>query len=369
MSASPDTDCVVVGASFAGLACAWALASAGWRVTVLDKKADVGAKLHTTGLLVREAVEDIPLLDALPTSLVRRIEAVRLHAPSLRSVNLRASGYFFLATDTPGVLRHLAGRAQAAGAHLALGTGFGGGTRTAQGFDVPGVGRTRYLVGADGPASTVARALALGVNRRFLYGIEHEYAGAKIPDPDHLHCFIDRSLAPGYIGWVVNGVGTVQAGLARRLRGDAAQAKAAMAAFLHKLAPRFDLADRTADAIRAGLIPCGGPVRPLAAPHVLLVGDAAGLVSPLTAGGIHTALKHGLAAGHAVGDFLQGRRDDPAGWFPRTYPRFRGKRVLRFLYDHFQRDWLFNALIGTAALRAAAGLVYFHQRRAFRDPD
>jgi digeranylgeranylglycerophospholipid reductase len=38
-------DCAVVGASFAGLACATALARAGVRVTVLEKKADAGEKL------------------------------------------------------------------------------------------------------------------------------------------------------------------------------------------------------------------------------------------------------------------------------------------------------------------------------------
>jgi 2-polyprenyl-6-methoxyphenol hydroxylase-like FAD-dependent oxidoreductase len=47
-------DCVVVGASFAGLACATALADAGARVTVLERKHDPGAKLHTTGILVRD---------------------------------------------------------------------------------------------------------------------------------------------------------------------------------------------------------------------------------------------------------------------------------------------------------------------------
>ena len=39
---------LVVGASFAGLACARAAALAGLRVTVLEKKAAAGDKLHTT---------------------------------------------------------------------------------------------------------------------------------------------------------------------------------------------------------------------------------------------------------------------------------------------------------------------------------
>jgi flavin-dependent dehydrogenase len=116
------------------------------------------------------------------------------------------------------------------------------------------------------------------------------------------------------------------------------------------------------------LIPCGGVVRPVAASRVLLVGDAAGMVSPVTAGGIHTALKHGLAAGNAVADFLHGKADDPCGAFVRSYPTFRLKRLLRWGFDRFQADFVFNWLLATRPMRAAAGLVYFHHKGVF-DPN
>ena len=89
----PDTDCVVVGASFGGLASAHALASAGLRVTVVEKKSEVGEKLHTTGIIVKDAVDQIALLDALPAHLVRRVPGVRLYAPNLKFVDLAAPGY------------------------------------------------------------------------------------------------------------------------------------------------------------------------------------------------------------------------------------------------------------------------------------
>ena len=79
-----NVDCVVVGASFAGLACASALGRAGMRVTVLEKKTDPGEKLHTTGIIVKDAIDQITLLDGLPPALVRRINGVRLDAPNLR---------------------------------------------------------------------------------------------------------------------------------------------------------------------------------------------------------------------------------------------------------------------------------------------
>jgi flavin-dependent dehydrogenase len=360
-------DCVVVGASFAGLACAHALARAGLRVAVYEKKDDPGEKLHTTGIIVKDAIDQIALLDDLPAQLVRRISGVRLHAPNLRHVDLAAPGYYFLATDTPNVLRWLAGRAREAGAEIHCGHAFREAHRQRSGFDLGELGRTRFLVGADGPSSRVARALGLGQNSRYLFGIEHEYAGVEIDEPDRLHCFISRRLARGYIGWVVHGVGVVQVGLARRLRGQAPPPQEAMSAFLERIAPIFDFRATQPSSIRAGKIPCGGLVRGVAAQRALLVGDAAGMVSPVTAGGIHTALKHGLAAGHAIADYLSGKREDPSGWFVDSYPRFRVKRLLRFLFDHFQSDTAFNLLLATSPMRRAAGLVYFHHKGVF-DP-
>ncbi|WP_242164334.1 FAD-dependent oxidoreductase [Lysobacter sp. M15] len=93
-------DVVVVGASFAGAACAIAAAQRGLRVCVLERKRDPGDKLRTTGIIVKEAAEQT-LLNQLPASLTRRIEEVRLYAPSLKQVTLAAPGYYFLTTDTP----------------------------------------------------------------------------------------------------------------------------------------------------------------------------------------------------------------------------------------------------------------------------
>jgi flavin-dependent dehydrogenase len=360
-------DCVVVGASFAGLACANALARAGHAVTVLEKKADAGEKLHTTGIIVKDAIDQVALLDGLPADLVHRITGVRLYAPNLRHVDLQAPGYYFLATDTPEVMRWLAARTEEAGARIAWRTPFTGATRVQSGFDLGDAGTTRYLVGADGPRSAVARSLGLGQNERFLFGIEHEYAGVEIADPGKLHCFMDRGLAPGYIAWAVAGPRILQVGLAHRVGRERQPAADAIHAFVEKIAAIVDVRGVKPVSVRAGLIPCGGIVRPVSAPRVLLAGDAAGMVSPLTAGGIHTALKHGLAAGHAIADYLAGRREDPSAWFVDSYPRFRAKRLLRFLFDRFQSDFAFDLLLNTKAVRSAASVVYFHRKGVF-DP-
>ena len=76
---------------------------------------------------------------------------------------------------------------------------------------------------------------------------------------------------------------------------------------------------------------------------------------------------HGLAAGHAIADYLGGKREDPSAWFVNSYPTFRVKRLLRFLFDRFQSDVLFNLFLHTRAIRTAASIIYFHHKGMF-DP-
>ncbi|MFT3806335.1 NAD(P)/FAD-dependent oxidoreductase [Arenimonas sp.] len=355
-----DFDLVVVGASFAGAACALAAAQRGLRVCVLERKRDPGEKLRTTGIIVKEAAERT-MLGQAPASLVRRIEGVRLYAPSLEHLNLSSPGYYFLTTDTPGLMRWLAQQLRAHGVDLRLGSAFSDGERIVDGWQLPGVGRTRYLIGADGARSRVAKRCALGEVRDFLYGIEYEFPGAQLAHPDALHCFVGKRFAPGYIGWLAQNPTGIQAGLALRHDPTNARAPDIDAFLLHAGVagglPRYLKPGQ----VRAGLIPCGGPVANIARDRAILVGDAAGIVSPVTAGGIHSAWDHGWAVGRAVAARLRDDGPPPEQVALQTAPSFRVKRALRWAFDHFQMDWPFDLLLHTSPLRWAAEQVYFHR--------
>jgi flavin-dependent dehydrogenase len=359
-------DVVVVGAGFAGLACARRAALAGLRVVLLEKKLAAGARLHTTGMIVKDAVDSIAWLRDVPQQLVRPIEGVKLYAPNLSHMALRAPGYYFWATDAVGFLDWMAELARSAGADLRFGALFTEARRTAEGepWQIPlesgEVLQARYIVGADGPHSRVAKALGLSQNRHFLFGVEHEYARAEL-EPNYLHCFLDAKLAPGYIGWAFAGVAATQVGLARRVTPGQRQGRLDLDAFLHKTADHVR-PDGSPMSIRAGMIPCGGLLPQVGCPGALLIGDAAGLVSPATAGGIHAALRYGEDAAEALAAYLQGRAHDPAGWLPRRYPSFRAKRALRRFFEYTQSDWMYNRLLGTPPMRRVAEWVYFHAK-------
>lgn len=356
-----DWDVVVVGASFAGAACALAAREAGLRVCVLERKHDPGIRLHTTGIIVAEAFAQTRLA-RMPPSLYRKVPRVRLYAPSLDSLQLQADDYAFLTTDTPNVLRWLADEMRDAGVDLRLMQSFTDAQRDGAGWQIAGLGSTRWLVGADGAKSRVAQRAGLGLVDAFLYGVEHEFHGATLTDPDALHCFISRSLAPGYIGWAAQSPTGVQLGLAFRHLPDR-RGVPDIDTFRDRVGQRLGLpASLQPDATRAGLIPCGGPVRHLAAPGVLLTGDAAGIVSPLTAGGIHSAWAHGEAIGRAIAQHQICADIAPERIAETAAPRFRAKRCLRWVFDTFQMDWPVNLLLHSALLRRAAEQVYFHRR-------
>lgn len=349
-----EVDLVIVGASFAGLICARSAALRGLKVIVIESKSDPGARIHTTGILVKETAEDVDT----PAKFSRVIHCVRLHAPSLKSIDLRAPGYYFLTTDTAGLIRWLADEARNAGAEIICDRKVEVALREADKIILPQFDmKTRYLVGADGARSTVARLFNLGRNEKFLTGLEIEYQDLPKADPDLLHCFLDTRLARGYLAWVAPAPGFFQVGLATNQ-----DAKPDLKAFLNHTEAIFGYSSATIRERRSGLIPCGGPVKKFSAPNVVLIGDAAGHVSPLTGGGIRLAFRYGRRAGQLIADHLLRHGPPPEKILATELPSFTKKRALRKIMDIGPPNWLYNLMIGTPAMNWFARQVYFHKR-------
>jgi flavin-dependent dehydrogenase len=323
-------------------------------VAVVEGKREAGARVHTSGILVREAIDEIDL----PHHLTRRVPGVRLYAPNLRSVDLFSPGYAFFTTRTADLLRWMAKEAREAGATLLYNTRFEAAERHGEWLHLAGIDlATRYLIGADGARSRVARHFGLATNRKFLTGLELELEPDDRVDPRFLHCFIDSRLAPGYIAWVAPGPDQIQLGLAVR---DGA--KPDLAAFMARTEPVFRWSGMRVVGRRSGLIPCGGPLARIAAPSVLLVGDAAGWVSPMTGGGIRLAFRHGRRAASLVADHLLSGGPAPEFTLAREIPKFRLKRLLRAGLDLAPPNFFINLALATSSMRKIAEQIYFHAR-------
>ena len=117
------------------------------------------------------------------------------------------------------------------------------------------------------------------------------------------HCVLDPRVAPGYLGWVIDDGQHAHVGVAgypHAMRAGIRHLLDAFAADAPGRAAPTGPVER-----RGGPIPVGGVLRRLACPAGLLVGDAAGAVSPLTAGGLDPCLRMSELAAAVTAEYLR----------------------------------------------------------------
>jgi flavin-dependent dehydrogenase len=341
-------DVLVVGAGLAGLHTARLLALQGFDVLVCERRGELDVGIRTTGIFVRRTLEDFALPEHRLGPAVRR---VLLYPPSLRDpVELLSGRDEYRVADMAGIYAHTLAEARAAGARVRLGVR----------YPAPGI-TARFTIGADGARSTVARRLGLDVNRRLIIGAEEVFAVRAAATPT-FHCVLDPRLAPGYLAWLVDDGEHAHVGLA----GRPDRLAAPLPRLLRTFRDAFPAVPTPAGPVRrrGGPIPVGGVLRRIACPDGLLVGDAAGAVSPLTAGGLDPCLRLSQLAAAVTGDYL--RTGDPS--VLRHYDgaalraRFRGRLLLRDVLSRMENPApaeLAFRLLRTRPGRAAATRLLF----------
>ncbi|HEY0142707.1 MAG TPA: NAD(P)/FAD-dependent oxidoreductase [Thermoanaerobaculia bacterium] len=353
-----NTDVLIAGAGLAGLHLARLLASRGLRVVLADRKESLAAPVHTTGIFVRKTWEDFPLPDE---QLGPGIRDVILYSPSRRTLTLTAERDEFRIGRMSWLYLYLLDQATRAGVRWLPGT------RVVTADTIERNGRrehiaARYVVGADGARSQIAMQLGLDRNTEMLTGIE-EVVPPIDPHPS-LHCFLDPRLAPGYIAWIANDGREAHIGTAGyRDRFVPASALAALRASLPFPVGR-------AIERRGGVIPVNGILRRIANERGLLIGDAAGAVSPLTAGGLDPALRLTSFAADVITAYLDS--GNPAVLREYTGDRFRARFVTRQWMRRSIRALatpmiteIACSLMRTPPLKALASHVFFSRGGSF----
>ncbi|HTZ62373.1 MAG TPA: NAD(P)/FAD-dependent oxidoreductase [Thermoplasmata archaeon] len=288
-----ETEVLVVGGGPAGTTAAYGLARRGHDVLVLEEHPRIGLPVQCAGL-VSQRVLDL----AGASSFVRTsVHGATVFGPSLGSVAFRASDPRAFVIDRSGLDIYLADRAARAGARFRTGARFDGirergPSRTVvQYTDPEGAGRevaARLVVGADGVGSAVARAARLRRPVEILPAFEAEFP-ASPGDPDQVEVYLGRKFAPGLFGWwIPDGGGGARVGIAAD--ADGTSARAYFDRLLDHLARRFGRPLVNPTAYLVSGIPIGDVPRTYGT-GVLLVGDAAAQVKPLSGGGIFTGMR------------------------------------------------------------------------------
>ncbi|HKP37313.1 MAG TPA: NAD(P)/FAD-dependent oxidoreductase [Pyrinomonadaceae bacterium] len=307
-----DLDVMVIGAGLAGLQLARLLGESGLRILLVDRKPSLDQSVHTTGIFVRRTLEDFSLPEHCLGPPVRD---VTLYSPARRKIEF-ASRHDEFRVGRMGLLyQRFLDNAVRAGVEWMPGTKFAGYTRSQDGLTVrlegsggPHSAKARYLVGGDGARSRVATALGLDENREWIVGVEEVLENVPLEGRPRFHCFLDPHLAPGYLAWAVHDGEEVHVGVGGYPgRFDPAKALSEFRAGLDDI---LDLSQARLIERRGGRIPVGGVLRRIANSDGLLIGDAAGAVSPLTAGGLDPCLRLSSFAAKVIVDYLQSENAD-----------------------------------------------------------
>ena len=299
-------DVTIIGAGLAGLQCARLLSRQGLKVLLVDRKNSLDQKIHTTGIFVRRTLVDFDIPD---DCLGPPIKHVTLYSPAHRPLKLVSQHDEFRIGRMGQLYQRYLQQCFLSGVHwlpqtsdlshsaangkLTLRLSSGSATRSTT---------TRYLIGADGARSRVARDLKLEVNREWIVGVESVYHGAVLDGSPRLLCFLDPKLAPGYIAWIAHDGEETHLGVGGY--PSLFDPTAALHDFRSRVENIIDLRNAKQIETRAGLIPVGGVLRNIANATGLLIGDAAGAVSPLTAGGLDPCMRLSAFAASVVKEYL-----------------------------------------------------------------
>ena len=300
----PDVDVLVVGAGPAGAVAAWHAkqAAPGLDVVLLERDRAVGSPVRCA-----EGVGDAGLREfANPDGAdwaARKITRVIFQAPDDTEVVVAERGVGWI-LDRTRFDAYLAAEAAAAGAHVLVGAEATGMSRNdnerwdvrvkERGQDT--VYRARVVIGADGVETMVGRWAGLDTRvpaRDMESCAQYVLQGIEC-DPDAIYLQFSEAIAPGGYAWIFpKAVGVANVGLGLvALKTDGRNARQYLDAWVDR---RFPTAARTGYTVGGVIVHT--TIKKTYADGVMIVGDAAHMINPLSGGGITNAMKAGRLAG------------------------------------------------------------------------
>jgi digeranylgeranylglycerophospholipid reductase len=303
-------DVLVVGGGPAGLVAARDTAARGLDVLLVERDRAIGAPVRCgEGVGSKGIGEFIDPEEGRASFVSRRISKVIFWAPDGTEVRV-AEGDVGYVLDRTRFEPALAAQAGREGAELHVGTEVTALRRDGDGwlaetYGPRGTGtvRAKVIVGADGVESMVGRWTGLDTrvpSRDMESCAQYVLSGIDF-DPDAIYLHFGDQVAPGGYAWVFpKGVGVANVGLGIvALQGGGRPARAWLDAYVDSY---FPTGVRTAYTVGGVIV--HPTVKRTVADGVILCGDAAHMINPLSGGGIVNAMKAGRLAAETIADAL-----------------------------------------------------------------
>jgi geranylgeranyl reductase family protein len=289
-------DVLVVGAGPAGSATAIHLARGGARVLLVDKASFPRDKPCGGGLTGR-ALRHLPC--EVDPVVERVVDRMVLRAGYRTTVDRTSRAPLIAMTQRRRLDLHLAEQAASAGAEFRDGTGVSELELDETGVSVRlGERRVRasFLVGADGANGVVSRASVLGDGIVRGVALEGNVPWSALEPRSYARAaWVELGVVPGGYGWVFPKGDHANFGV-----GGWMSEGPRLRAHLERLARIHDVDPAELTAVRGHRLPMREPGAPAARGRVLLVGDAAGLVDPLSGDGMYEAFVSARLAAEAI---------------------------------------------------------------------
>ena len=326
-----DYDVVVIGSGPAGAATARHAAAGGLRVLLIDKRQELGAPIQCSGAVSAHALADADMTpeDEFVVCPIYGFAVYDSHGQQTRldyrqlkpdDYGQRALGYI---VDRRRFDRYGMTLAERAGVTVWLKTEAAGIRPAGEGrvaldlqrFGEPVTVHARVVVAADGLMSQIGKWAGLRTDIRLSELASClQYVVDGVETDGLLEIVTGHGCAPGGYAWVFpKGGGYAEIGLGVIRSVTDLDAKTHLQRFMSAsfMAERFR--DARILEIQGGGVPLAAPLKQPYADNLLLVGDAARHVNPITGGGIHTALRGGVIAGSFLAEHLgAGRPTDAA---------------------------------------------------------
>lgn len=304
-------DVVVVGGGPAGSLAAKYAAENGVDALIVEKEKELGVPLQCAEGLYEGALTDLGI-DPDPQWAVNKIDSAELVSPSGKRVEISsgATGPTGYILDRKAFDEYLGVQAVRSGSDILMNAYVDGliqeeemGGVTISSSDGKAEVRGEVVIAADGVNSRVGRLAgvdtALGP-MEIESCSQFKMAGIDIEDRHSLEFYFGEEIAPGGYIWVFpKGEDTANVGIGV-LPGLAE--KPSIEYLKDFISSKPELKKGGIVGFNAGGVPVSGPLERTVTDGLLIVGDAARLVNPMTGGGINFAMKSGKMAGEVAAD-------------------------------------------------------------------